>query len=113
MSFISGLVQFIAGGTLTVLTTLISGLYGPAVGALVWVYPSLLYVSAIAMRVQGKRAQDIAALCYASAPTTVINAASAIILGWLIMSFPGNISIAIVLSIIISTIVGYGAYRLL
>ena len=111
MDFISGLMQFIAGGGLTVLTTWLSGLYGPVVGALIWVYPLLLYVSTVAMDAQGQSAKRIAAFCYASFPTTVINAVSALILGWLITMFPGRIGIAVLLSIIISTAIGYGAYQ--
>jgi hypothetical protein len=104
------LMQFVAGGALTVLATRLSAAYGPKVGALIWVYPLLLYVSAVGMAFQGGSAKSIAAFCYASFPTTIVNAFSALLLGWLVATFPGRMGVAVLLSLVISTVVGYGGY---
>jgi hypothetical protein len=111
MKLVSGIAQFAAGGGLTVLTTWLSGVYGPAVGAIIWVYPLLLYVSAIAMSAQGQPSKTIADFCYASFPTTVINAISALILGLLITHMPDHVDYAVLASIAISTVVGFITYQ--
>ncbi len=111
MELLPTIAQFAAGGSLTVLTTWLSRVYGPAVGAIIWVYPLLLYVSAIAMDAQGQPSRNIANFCYASFPTTVVNAVSALILGVLITRMPDRVGYAVLASIAISTVIGFITYQ--
>jgi hypothetical protein len=103
--------EFIAGGGLTVLATWLSDKYGPSVGALIWVFPILLYVSVVGMYFEGKPTKDMAAFCYSSFPTTMVNAVSIVILAWLITVFPGKLWAALGTSIAICLAVGYGIRR--
>ena len=98
--------QFIAGGALTVLATWLSDTYGPSVGALIWVFPILLYVSLAGMAAAGGTTERMASFCYSSFPTTMVNAISIILLGWFVTKFPGAVWKAIVASIVVCFGVG-------
>jgi hypothetical protein len=99
--------QFVAGGGLTVLSTWLSETYGPSIGTLIWVFPILLYVSVIGMATAGDSTQKMAAFCYASFPTTMVNAVSILIIAWLITVFPDKLWAAIAVSITICLAIGY------
>jgi len=103
--------QFVVGGGLTVLSTWLSETYGPSVGALIWVFPILLYVSVIDMAATGGSTQKMAAFCYASFPTTMVNAFSILILAWLVTAFPGKLWAAFAISITICISIGYVMMR--
>jgi uncharacterized membrane-anchored protein YitT (DUF2179 family) len=103
--------QFAAGGGLTVLATWLSETYGPSVGALIWVFPILLYVAVIGMAVGGESTPKMAAFCYASFPTTLVNAVSIVVLAWLITAFPGKLWAALAASIAICLAVGFAIRR--
>ena len=103
--------QFVVGGGLTVLATWLSDPYGPKVGALIWVFPILLYVAVVGMAAEGEPAAKMSAFCYSSFPTTVVNAVSILILGWLIGKFAGSLWKALAASIAICLAVGYGFHR--
>ena len=98
--------QFIAGGALTVLATWLSDTYGPSVGALIWVFPILLYVSLAGMAASGESTKRMSSFCYSSFPTTMVNAISILLLGWLVTKFPGSVWKAIVASVIVCFGVG-------
>lgn len=100
--------QFVAGGTIVVLATMLSDRFGPQVGALVWVFPVLLYVALVGMAAEGESTQKMAQFCYSSFPTTLVNAISILILGWLVTRFPGSVWKALLASIAICTAVGLG-----
>lgn len=99
--------QFVAGGGLTVLATWLSDVYGPSVGALIWVFPILLYVSVVGMQFEGESEKKMAAFCYSSFPTTLVNAISILVLAWLITAFPGKLWAALLTSIAICLAVGF------
>ena len=103
--------QFIAGGGLTVLATWLSDTYGPSVGALIWVFPILLYVSVVGMAMEGETTKKMAAFCYDSFPTTMVNAVSILVLAWLITAFPGKLWAALAASIAICIAVGLAIRR--
>ena len=98
--------QFIGGGALTVLATWLSDTCGPSVGALIWVFPILLYVSLAGMAATGETTARMAQFCYSSFPTTMVNAISILLLGWLVTKFPGAAWKAISASIIVCLAVG-------
>jgi len=100
--------QFMAGGTIVVLATMLSERFGPQVGALVWVFPVLLYVALVGMAAEGQSTQKMAQFCFSSFPTTLVNAISILVLGWLVTQFPGSVWKALLASIAICTVVGLG-----
>ena len=104
--------QFIGGGGITVLATWLSKTYGPKIGALIWVFPILLYVSVVGLVLEGQTTKQLADFCYASFPTTLVNACSILVLAWLIMMFPGKLWAALLSSIAICLAVGYAIHRL-
>lgn len=104
-------VQFLAGGTIVVLATMLSERFGPQVGALVWVFPVLLYVALVGMAVEGQSTQRMAQFCYSSFPTTLVNAVSILVLGWLVTHFPSEVWKALLASIVICTAFGVGIHH--
>lgn len=100
--------QFVAGGTIVVLATMLSDRFGPQVGALVWVFPVLLYVALVGMAAKGESTQKMAQFCYSSFPTTLVNAISILVLGWLVTRFPDAVWKALLASIAICTAIGLG-----
>ena len=104
--------QFVCGGLMTVAASKLSVAYGPSVGALVWVLPILLYVSAVTMRFQGHSRKLIAELCFDSFGTTIVNAFTGVILGLCVLMIPGNIWWAVLVSVIVSITMGFGYHHL-
>jgi hypothetical protein len=113
LQMVIGPAQYIAGGALTVLATRLSETYGPSFGALIWVFPTLLYVSLAGMAASGESTKRMASFCYASFPTTMVNAISILLLGWFVTKFPGAVWKAIVASIVVCFGVGLIIRKLL
>lgn len=80
--------------------------YGAKLGSLVWVFPALLYVSLISLRYQGQTSQQLAQVCFSSFPTTVVNAFSILLLGYLISWFPESLMLACTLSVLVCLTIG-------
>lgn len=106
------ILQFIAGGLLTLAASRLSIIYGPDVGALVWVYPILLMVSVVAQWHKGQSKREVAQLCFASFGTTLVNAVMGVLLGVLVLMMSGSIWWAVAVSIVVGLFVGYGYHRL-
>ena len=103
--------QFVVGGGLTVAATRLSQVYGPDIGALVWVVPILTYVSIVAQRYLKVPLRDQAQFCFASFGTTIINAFTGVIFGLLILALPANLPLAIIVSLISSLLIGYAYHN--
>lgn len=112
IDILADVAQFIVGGLMTLAASKLSVAYGPSTGALVWIFPILLYVSAVALSFQGHGRALIANLCFASFGTTIVNAFTGVILGMLVLFLPGNIIWAVLASIVTSVLIGYGYHRL-
>lgn len=107
----STIAEFVVGGGLTVLATWLSRTYGPKVGAIVWVYPTLLYVAVMSLSFRGLSSEQLATVCFSSFPTTMVNAVSILALGHFITAFPDHLAAAISLSMALCTAIGYGIGR--
>ncbi len=107
------ILQFIAGGLLTLAASRLSIIYGPEIGALVWVYPILLMVSVVSQWHKGQSKREVAQLCFASFGTTLVNAVMGVMLGVLVLTMSGSIWWAVAASMAVGLFVGYGYHRFL
>ena len=103
--------QFLVGGFLTVAASKLSLLFGPQIGALAWTIPLLMIVSVVTLRYSGSSKRMVARLCFSSFWTTLINAVAGVILGLLILSVPGNIGWAVLVTILLNVAVSAGYYK--
>lgn len=103
--------QFLVGGFLTVAASKLSLLFGPQIGALAWTIPLLMIVSVVTLRYSGCSKRMVARLCFSSFWTTLINAVAGVILGLLILSVPGNIGWAVLVTILLNVAVSAGYYK--
>lgn len=87
----SQFVQFLVGGILTLAASKLSEIYGPNIGALVWLFPILMTVSIIDQWYRGVPKYELAQLCFASFGTTLVNAVVGVLIGYLILSMPGSV----------------------
>jgi hypothetical protein len=103
---------FMAGGLLAVLATHMENLLGPKAGAAVWVFPVLLTISVIALKIRGRKTGNIAQYCQDSAYATMLNALTNAVLGLLLLYFRGDLSKTLLVSVSTSMLIGYLFYKL-
>jgi hypothetical protein len=70
-----------------------------------------MIVSVVTLRYSGSSKRMVARLCFSSFWTTLINAVAGVILGLLILSVPGNIGWAVLVTILLNVAVSAGYYK--
>lgn len=99
--------QFLVGGMLTLAASKLSEIYGPKIGALVWLFPILMTVSILGQWYRGVPKYELAQLCFASFGTTLVNAVVGVLIGFLILFIPGSVWWPVLIAAALSVGIGF------
>ena len=104
--------EFLIGGLLTLAASKLSEIYGPNIGALVWLFPILMTVSILGQWYRGVPKYKLAQLCFDSFGTTLVNAIVGVLIGFLIVSLPGSIWWPVLIAALVSLVIGTVYHKL-